>query len=123
MATVVITTRSLMLTIRSKITMTGRKLFSSRASLMTTNWLSKMTNRLKRSKFDKKKPSRLVSWRSSKKGKKITENSKLQSQLVSLTNKKNLTILANGNSFNEQKTSVANNEYKKVIKKQNKPNR
>ena len=123
MATVVITTRSLMLTIRSKITMTGRKLFSSRTSLMTTNWLSKMTNRLKRSKFDKKKPSRLVSWRSSKKGKKITENSKLQSQLVSLTNKKNLTILANGNSFNEQKTSVANNEYKKVIKKQNKPNR
>ncbi len=53
----------------------------------------------------------------------LEENSKLQSQLVSLTNKKNLTILANGKSFNEQKTSVANNEYKKVVKKQNKPNR
>ena len=52
----------------------------------------------------------------------LEENSKLQSKLVSLTNKKNLTILANGNSYNEEKTSVANNEYKKAIKKQNKSN-
>ena len=53
----------------------------------------------------------------------LEENSKLQSKLVSLTNKKNLTILANGNSSNSLKTSVASNEYKKDIKKQDKSDR
>ena len=53
----------------------------------------------------------------------LEQNSKLQSELVSLTNKKNLTILARGKISDNQKTSVASNEFKKNTKKQNKPNR